>query len=123
MAASMPPHGPAPAGGTTLPALLLLIGKQCVNHVLMPVDSVADVIGKPSICCHAARNGRLEKVQLIWLFTFLSATDSNRWCLRGCRRRTLSGMDIAPELYLFGIWQFRCREPAWAAVRAWISAI
>ncbi|MBB4595427.1 hypothetical protein FHR62_000039 [Xanthomonas arboricola] len=28
---------------------------------------------------------------------FLSVTDSNWWCLRGCRRGTLSGMDAAPE--------------------------
>ncbi|PPU65572.1 hypothetical protein XpiCFBP4643_20375 [Xanthomonas pisi] len=54
VAASMPPHGPAPGCDTTLPALLLLIGKHCVKQVLMPADSVADVIGKPSICfsCH-----------------------------------------------------------------------
>ncbi|SUZ35226.1 hypothetical protein CPBF1521_10790 [Xanthomonas arboricola pv. juglandis] len=61
MAASMPPHGPAPGRGTTLPALLLLIGKQCFTQVLMPADSVAYVICKPSICCHVARNGRSEE--------------------------------------------------------------
>ncbi|PMR88688.1 hypothetical protein XarjCFBP8253_10880 [Xanthomonas arboricola pv. juglandis] len=61
VAASMPPHGPAPGRDTTLPALLLLIGKQCFKHVLMPVDFVADVIGKPSLSCHAGRNGRSEE--------------------------------------------------------------
>jgi len=25
-------------------------------------------------------------------------------------------MDAVAEPYLIGIWQFRCREPAWAAV-------
>ena len=33
---------------------------------------------------------------------------------------TLCRMDAAVEPYLFEIWQRRCREPAWAAVRAWI---
>ncbi|PPU52660.1 hypothetical protein XarbCFBP6827_14670 [Xanthomonas arboricola] len=61
MAASMPPHGPALGRGTPLPTLLSLIGKQCFNQVLMPADFVADVIGKPSISCHAARNGRSEE--------------------------------------------------------------
>ncbi|PPT83832.1 hypothetical protein XarbCFBP8149_19720 [Xanthomonas arboricola] len=61
VAASMPPHGPAPGRGTTLPILLSLIGKQYFKHVLMPADFVADVIGKPSVCCHAARNGRSEE--------------------------------------------------------------
>ena len=28
----------------------------------------------------------------------------------------LGAMDGAHEPYLIGIWQFRCREPAWAAV-------
>jgi len=32
----------------------------------------------------------------------------------------LGAMDGAHEPYLSGIWQFRCREPTWAAVRAWI---
>ncbi|PPU42469.1 hypothetical protein XaplCFBP3123_05140 [Xanthomonas arboricola pv. populi] len=61
VAASMPPHGPAPGRGTTLPTLPPLIGKQGFKHVSMPVDSVADVIGKPSICCHATRNGSSEE--------------------------------------------------------------
>ncbi|WP_219843016.1 hypothetical protein, partial [Xanthomonas arboricola] len=41
--------------------MLLLIGKQCFKQVLMPADFVADVIGKSSICCHAARNGCPEE--------------------------------------------------------------
>ncbi|QDS17210.1 hypothetical protein FPL04_17395 [Xanthomonas arboricola] len=60
VAASMPPHGPAPGRDTTPPRLLLLIGKQCVKHVLMPVDFLADVIGKPSICSHR-QDGRYER--------------------------------------------------------------
>ncbi|MXV48519.1 hypothetical protein DYQ94_16730 [Xanthomonas sp. LMG 8993] len=59
MAASMPPHGPAPRRGTTLPRLLLLTGKQCVKHVLMPADFLADVISKPSICSRR-QDGRSE---------------------------------------------------------------
>jgi hypothetical protein len=59
VAASMPPHGPAPGRGTTLPALLLLIGKQCFTQVLMPADFLADVIGKPSICSRR-QDGRSE---------------------------------------------------------------
>ncbi|PPU53102.1 hypothetical protein XarbCFBP6827_17255 [Xanthomonas arboricola] len=55
VATSMSPHGPAPGRDTTLPALPLLIGKQCLKHVLMPADFVADVIGKPSTCCHVAK--------------------------------------------------------------------
>ncbi|PPT60480.1 hypothetical protein XarbCFBP8153_08915 [Xanthomonas arboricola] len=58
VATSMSPHGPAPGRGTALPTLPPLIGKQCFKQVLMPADFVADVIGKPSVCCHAARNGR-----------------------------------------------------------------
>ncbi|PPU54901.1 hypothetical protein XdyCFBP7245_16105 [Xanthomonas dyei] len=50
-------------------------------------------------------------------------TDRRNWPLPAHRRGTFGGMDAAKEPYLFGIWQFRCREPAWAAVRAWISAI
>ncbi|PPU15491.1 hypothetical protein XarbCFBP7610_21780 [Xanthomonas arboricola] len=42
VAASMPPHGPAPGRDTTLPTLLSLIGKQYFKHVLMPADFVAD---------------------------------------------------------------------------------
>ncbi|PMR86602.1 hypothetical protein XarjCFBP8253_16550 [Xanthomonas arboricola pv. juglandis] len=59
VAASMPPHGPAPGSDTTLPPLLLLIGKQCFKHVLMPADFLADVIGKPSICSRR-QDGRFE---------------------------------------------------------------
>ncbi|TPD95164.1 hypothetical protein FJP65_12895 [Stenotrophomonas maltophilia] len=39
-----------------------------------------------------------------------------------CRRRGgvglrgVRGMDAAAKPYLIGIWQRRCREPAWAAV-------
>ncbi|PPT19136.1 hypothetical protein XarbCFBP7629_16340 [Xanthomonas arboricola] len=98
VAASMPPHGPAPGRGTTLPALLLLIGKQCVKHVLISADSVADVISKPSIYWHVASDGDSPKdLQTTRPSAFLSATDNNRWCLRGCRCGTLSGMDAAPE--------------------------
>ncbi|PPU52661.1 hypothetical protein XarbCFBP6827_14675 [Xanthomonas arboricola] len=61
MAASMPPHGPAPGRGTTLPILLSLIGKQYFKHVLMPADFVADVIGKPSLSCHAGREWTLGR--------------------------------------------------------------
>ncbi|PMR88386.1 hypothetical protein XaplCFBP3123_02845 [Xanthomonas arboricola pv. populi] len=61
VATSMPPHGPAPGRGTTLPRSLSLIRKQYFKHVLMPADFVADVISKPSICCHVARNGRSEE--------------------------------------------------------------
>ncbi|WP_372362841.1 hypothetical protein ACCQ10_09065 [Xanthomonas sp. NCPPB 1325] len=43
-------------------------------------------------------------------------TDQLDWSLPAHRRGTLSGMDAAPEPYLFGMWQRRCREPAWAAV-------
>ncbi|PPU24070.1 hypothetical protein XarCFBP6762_17475 [Xanthomonas arboricola] len=83
VAASMPPHGPAPGRGTTLPALLLLIGKQCVKHVLMSADSVADVISKPSIYWHVASDGDAPKdLQTTRPSAFLSATDNNRWCLR-----------------------------------------
>ncbi|PSD22422.1 hypothetical protein C7E13_16220, partial [Stenotrophomonas maltophilia] len=32
-------------------------------------------------------------------------------------------MDAAAKPYLMEICQRRCREPAWAAVRAWISTI
>ncbi|WP_220084147.1 hypothetical protein, partial [Stenotrophomonas maltophilia] len=35
----------------------------------------------------------------------------------------VSRMDAATEPYLMKICQRRCREPAWAAVRAWISTI
>ena len=46
---------------------------------------------------------------------FLSATDSNRWCLRGCRRGTLSGMDAAPEptwTYLRRVpHRYACKRP------------
>ncbi|PPT29968.1 hypothetical protein XaCFBP7622_13115 [Xanthomonas arboricola] len=59
VAASMPPHGPAPGSDTTLPPLLSLIGKQCFKHVLMPADFPADVIGKPSICSRR-QDGRSE---------------------------------------------------------------
>ncbi|WP_408022901.1 hypothetical protein, partial [Stenotrophomonas geniculata] len=41
----------------------------------------------------------------------------------GGLRRGVSRMDAATEPYLMEIWQRRCREPAWAAVRAWISTI
>ncbi|MBB5859675.1 hypothetical protein GGR69_001332 [Xanthomonas arboricola] len=54
----MSPYGPATGRGATLPILLSLIGKQCFKQVLMPADFVADVISKPSIYCHVARNGR-----------------------------------------------------------------
>ncbi|WP_216655095.1 hypothetical protein, partial [Stenotrophomonas maltophilia] len=37
--------------------------------------------------------------------------------------RTVGAMDGAIEPYLMEICQRRCREPAWAAVRAWISTI
>ncbi|NMI34548.1 hypothetical protein E1J29_08745 [Xanthomonas hortorum pv. vitians] len=47
-------------------------------------------------------------------------TDTLDWSLPTHRRGTLCGMDAAEEPYLFGFWQFRCREPAWATVRAWI---
>ncbi|PPT37242.1 hypothetical protein XarbCFBP8132_18130 [Xanthomonas arboricola] len=38
VAASMPPHGPAPGRDTTLPALPLLIGKQCFQADVAPAD-------------------------------------------------------------------------------------
>ncbi len=104
MAASMPPHGPAPGSDTTLPPLLSLIGKQCFKHLLMPADFPADVIGKPSICSHGARmdapkdlQPSPKELQPSMPSAFRSATDSNWWCLRGCRRGTLSGRDAAPE--------------------------
>ncbi|WP_251275386.1 hypothetical protein, partial [Enterobacter hormaechei] len=37
--------------------------------------------------------------------------------------RTVRRMDAPTEPYLMKICQRRCREPAWAAVRAWISTI
>ncbi len=52
-----------------------------------------------------------------------------RQIAENCRRRGGSGcggvsaMDGATEPYLRKICQRRCREPAWAAVRAWISTI
>ncbi len=97
MAASMPPHGPAPGRNTTLPILPPLIGKQCFKHVLMPVDFVADVIGTPSICSHGARMDAPKDLQPSMPSAFRSAADSNWWCLRACRCGTLSGMDAAPE--------------------------
>ncbi|PPT81789.1 hypothetical protein XarzCFBP7410_19385 [Xanthomonas arboricola pv. zantedeschiae] len=44
VAASMPPHGPAPGRGTTLPALLLLIGKQGFQADVAPADWVGQVV-------------------------------------------------------------------------------
>ena len=41
----------------------------------------------------------------------------------GVGLRGVSRMDAAAKPYLIGIWQRRCREPAWAAVQAWISTI
>ncbi|PPU65350.1 hypothetical protein XcodCFBP4690_05060 [Xanthomonas codiaei] len=61
MAASMPPHGPAPGRDTTLPTLPPLIGKRCFKHMLLSMDFVADVIDRPSVCSHVARNGRSEE--------------------------------------------------------------
>ncbi|PPT85566.1 hypothetical protein XarbCFBP8149_16865 [Xanthomonas arboricola] len=57
------------------------------------------------------------------LSAFLSATDSNRWCLRGCRRGTLSGMDAAPEptrTYLRRVprW-YACKRPRQTEAFAW----
>ncbi|MFA1286983.1 hypothetical protein ACDJ03_03870 [Xanthomonas axonopodis pv. nakataecorchori] len=57
----MPPHGPAAGRGTTLAKLLLLIGKHCFKHVLLPVDFLAGVIVKAFICSHIASNGCPEK--------------------------------------------------------------
>ncbi|MBB5676090.1 hypothetical protein FHR64_003183 [Xanthomonas arboricola] len=46
---------------------------------------------------------------------FLSAPDSNWWCLRECRRGTLSGMDAAPEptwTYLRRVpHRYACKRP------------
>ncbi|MEW2986109.1 hypothetical protein AB1A91_21610, partial [Stenotrophomonas maltophilia] len=42
-----------------------------------------------------------------------------RW--GGVGVRGVSRMDAAAKPYLMKICQRRCREPAWAAVRAWIS--
>ncbi|MCC4603842.1 hypothetical protein HG421_14510 [Xanthomonas campestris pv. badrii] len=62
MAASMPPHGPAPGRDTALSRLLSLIGKQCFKQVLMPEDCVADVIGKLSIYRHVASDDDAKDV-------------------------------------------------------------
>ncbi|PPT21049.1 hypothetical protein XarbCFBP8130_16490 [Xanthomonas arboricola] len=94
VAASMPPHGPAPGRDTTLPALPLLIGKQCVKHVLISADSVAAVIGKRSIWRHAPGMDARKNVQLIWLFALLSGTDRTGGTC-ACRHGTLSGIDAA----------------------------
>ncbi|PPU62585.1 hypothetical protein XacyCFBP1159_04095 [Xanthomonas arboricola pv. corylina] len=106
MAASMPPHGPAPGRGTTLPALLLLIGK-------------------PSICSRR-QDGRYEKdLQPSMPSAFLSATDNNRWCLRVCRCGTLSGMDAVPEptrTYLRRVpHRHACKRPQQTEAFAWSS--
>ncbi|MCC4620762.1 hypothetical protein LL965_11930 [Xanthomonas cassavae CFBP 4642] len=78
MAASMPPHGPAPGRDTALSRLLPLIGKRCFKQVLIPEDFVANVIGKPSIYCHVASDDDAPKdVQTTRPFAFLSATDDN----------------------------------------------
>ncbi|PPU07138.1 hypothetical protein XarjCFBP1022_18445 [Xanthomonas arboricola] len=61
MAASMPPYGPAPGRGTTLPRFPPLIGKQYFKHGLMPADVVADVINKSPIYCHVASDGDAPK--------------------------------------------------------------
>ncbi len=54
---------------------------------------------------------------------FLSVTDSNRWCLRGCRCGTLSGMDAAPEptwTYLRRVpHRYACKGPRQTRALAW----
>ena len=48
-----------------------------------------------------------------------AVTRGYRWSVEG-RYGWVGGtrhrMDAVAEPYLIGIWQFRCREPAWAAV-------
>ncbi|MBV6815119.1 hypothetical protein ACE15N_16950 [Xanthomonas campestris pv. passiflorae] len=86
MAASMPPHGPAPGRDTALSRLLLLIGTQCFKQVLIRDDFVADVIGKPSIDCHVASDNDAPKdLQTTRPFAFPSAIEDNRWFLYACR--------------------------------------
>ncbi|PPU18546.1 hypothetical protein XarbCFBP7610_14795 [Xanthomonas arboricola] len=49
VAASMPPHGPAPGRDTTLPTLLLLIGKQGFQADVAPADWAGQVVEITSI--------------------------------------------------------------------------
>ncbi|PPU05879.1 hypothetical protein XarjCFBP7645_14830 [Xanthomonas arboricola] len=65
VAASMPPHGPAPGRGTTLPRLLRLIGKQCLQgHVQAPA---------------AERSIRIKTVAPVWPYSCRpGSTEINR---------------------------------------------
>jgi len=56
---------------------------------------------------------------MAWIYQI--AEICQRW--GGVGVRGVRGMDAAAKPYLIGIWQRRCREPAWAAVQAWISTI
>ncbi|CAD7733287.1 hypothetical protein LMG31886_18770 [Xanthomonas hydrangeae] len=60
---------------------------------------------------------------MVGVHVFNKATDSLSGAVSSPLAGPCGGMDAATEPYLFAIWQFRCREPAWATVRAWISAI
>jgi len=57
--------------------------------------------------------------RMAWIYQI--GTICQRWS--GVGVRGVSRMDAAAKPYLMEIWQRRCREPAWAAVRAWISTI
>ncbi|PPT77069.1 hypothetical protein XarbCFBP8152_10690 [Xanthomonas arboricola] len=62
VAASMPPHGPAPGRDTTLPILLALIGKQCFQSTCGCLCSLWPMqIGEPSISCYIASGGDTSK--------------------------------------------------------------
>jgi len=68
------------------------------------------------------RSDRLLLLLFIFLFRGWTPPETVRGRAGGLGRG-VRAMDGAAKPYLIGIWQRRCREPAWAAVQAWISTI
>ncbi len=79
-----------------------LMGKQCPGIDVMSTDyprdpdphgsSTSRLVGdySPAVPSHSARAANQSPL-------FPSVAGCNRWCLRACRRGTLSGMDAAPD--------------------------